>query len=272
MGCTTSVLVDNTEKIEEPKSESIVNEVIEQKVDEISNDSNSVEINLKDLNSHRKILKSLSKDIQDSNNNISNIRNIINTYDEHIYNLTKEEETKLGHLIDDYILIIKYLKKRDKLEEKNNIIIKHNIINSKKEKIKISLKLLDNRLNRLNNKVLRRKNKWDAKECLDYWFYQVEKKVDLFLETDEDEIIISMYSLILSKFISLLSNMYSVLIFEEQLDFYNILVPTIYDRFIKEINKNVDIYHILYVEQLKLDIELVNQQIKNFIKIIQKEI
>ena len=66
--------------------------------------------------------------------------------------------------------------------------------------------------------------------------------------------------------------MYSVLIFEEQLDFYNILVPTIYDRFIKEINKNVDIYHILYVEQLKLDIELVNQQIKNFIKIIQKEI
>ena len=81
-----------------------------------------------------------------------------------------------------------------------------------------------------------------------------------------------MYSLILSKFISLLSNMYSILSFEEQIIFYNILVPTIYDRFIKEINKNVDIYHILYLEQLKLDIELVDQQIKNFINIIQKEI
>ena len=274
MGCTISVPVSKTEKIEEIllQTQSLVNEVIEQNLDENSNDNNSVETNLKDLNSHRKILKSLSRDIQDSNDNINIIKNIINIYDEHIFNLIKDEETKLGQLIDNYILIIKYLKKRDKLEEKNNIIIKHNIIDSKKEKIKISLKLLNNRLNRVTNKVLRRKNKWDTKECLDYWFYQVEKKVDLFFETDEDEIIISMYSLILSKFISLLSNMYSILSFEEQIIFYNILVPTIYDRFIKEINKNVDIYHILYLEQLKLDIELVDQQIKNFINIIQKEI
>lgn len=271
MGCTTSVPVTLNEKIE-PMPEPIV---LEKNVDEISNasnDSNSIQINLKDMKSQTKILKSFNKNIKNSNNDVDMVKNVINTYDEHVYNLVKDEESELGYFIDNYILLMKYLKKRDKLETQFNFVITHPIIELKKNKVKIGMEILDNRINKTTRKVLKRKIKFGAKECLDYWFYRVEKKIDLFLETDDDEIIISMYSKVLSKLIEILSNIYSIINIYEQRDFYNIIVPNIFKKLKDEILKNVDIYHILYVEQLKLDIELVDQQIKNFIKIIKKEI
>jgi predicted transcriptional regulator len=198
MGCTTSVPVSSNEKIE-PIPEHIV---IEKKLDEASNasnDSNSIQINLKDMKSQTKILKLFNKNIKNSNNNVDTIKNVINTYDEHVFNLVKDEESELGYFIDNYILLMKYLKKRDKLETQYNFVIHHSIIELKKNKVKIGLNILDNRINRTTRKVLKRKIKLGAKECLDYWFYRVEKKIDLFLETDDDEIIISMYSKVLSK-------------------------------------------------------------------------